>query len=209
MSSQARYVWVVAQGLRAQGFAVEVCLDDRACGGDRWRRSDGADVGRRVGAGGCRCRRRRSGRASRLDGSRAGGLHARTIEVLDQRGVAERFLVGGDRRCRSSGSPRSRWTSATFPPATTTGWRCGRADFEPILASWVDELGVPILRGVEVVGLHAGRLRRRCRAVRRHVAAGRVPGRVRRGAQPGPQGGGHRVRRAGTPRPAGSSPRSR
>ena len=30
-----------------------------------------------------------------LDGSRAGGLHARTIEVLDQRGVAERFLAAG------------------------------------------------------------------------------------------------------------------
>ena len=28
-----------------------------------------------------------------LPGSRAGGLHARTIEVLDQRGIAERFLA--------------------------------------------------------------------------------------------------------------------
>src|SRR6202011_665229 len=30
-----------------------------------------------------------------LEGSRAGGLHSRTIEVLDQRGVAERFLSQG------------------------------------------------------------------------------------------------------------------
>jgi 3-(3-hydroxy-phenyl)propionate hydroxylase len=30
-----------------------------------------------------------------LIGSRAGGLHSRTIEVLDQRGVAERFLSQG------------------------------------------------------------------------------------------------------------------
>src|SRR5207244_8968450 len=30
-----------------------------------------------------------------LVGSRAGGLHARTIEVLDQRGVADRFLAEG------------------------------------------------------------------------------------------------------------------
>src|SRR6202158_2803728 len=29
------------------------------------------------------------------DCSRAGGLHARTIEVLDQRGVADRFLQEG------------------------------------------------------------------------------------------------------------------
>ncbi len=31
----------------------------------------------------------------KLEGSRAGGLHSRTIEVLDQRGVAERFLTAG------------------------------------------------------------------------------------------------------------------
>ena len=30
-----------------------------------------------------------------LVGSRAGGLHARTIEVLDQRGIADRFLSEG------------------------------------------------------------------------------------------------------------------
>jgi hypothetical protein len=28
-----------------------------------------------------------------LDGSRSGGLHCRTIEVLDQRGIADRFLA--------------------------------------------------------------------------------------------------------------------
>ena len=36
-----------------------------------------------------------------LDGSRGGGLHSRTIEVLDQRGIAERFLSAGEViRCR-------------------------------------------------------------------------------------------------------------
>ena len=30
-----------------------------------------------------------------LTGSRAGGLHSRTIEVLDQRGIADRFLSQG------------------------------------------------------------------------------------------------------------------
>ena len=30
-----------------------------------------------------------------LAGSRSGGLHARTIEVLDQRGIADRFLAAG------------------------------------------------------------------------------------------------------------------
>ena len=86
-----------------------------------------------------------------LDGSRAGGLHSRTIEVLDQRGIADGSSRRG-RSCRSRGSPGSRWTSATSPPATTTGSRCGRATSSRILAGWVDELGVPILRGCEVVG---------------------------------------------------------
>jgi 2-polyprenyl-6-methoxyphenol hydroxylase-like FAD-dependent oxidoreductase len=31
-------------------------------------------------------------------GSRGGGLHARTIEVLDQRGIADRFLSRGQIR---------------------------------------------------------------------------------------------------------------
>src|SRR5690348_7809963 len=30
-----------------------------------------------------------------VDGSRSGGLHSRTIEVLDQRGIADRFLAAG------------------------------------------------------------------------------------------------------------------
>src|ERR1700740_1156909 len=37
--------------------------------------------------------RRRTGEA--LGRSRAGGLHARTIEILDQRGIAGRFLAEG------------------------------------------------------------------------------------------------------------------
>ena len=32
-----------------------------------------------------------------LTGSRAGGLHSRTIEVLDQRGIADRFLAEGQK----------------------------------------------------------------------------------------------------------------
>lgn len=59
-----------------------------------------------------------------LAGSRAGGLHSRTIEVLDQRGIADRFLSEGQPRSR--GSPPPAWTSATFLPATRTGWGCGR-----------------------------------------------------------------------------------
>ncbi len=49
-----------------------------------------------------------------LVGSRAGGLHARSIEVLDQRGIADRFLSRG-KTTRSRRFAGSRWTSATFP----------------------------------------------------------------------------------------------
>ena len=49
-----------------------------------------------------------------LAGSRAGGLHARTIEVLDQRGIADRFLSQGQ-RLRSRGSPAIRLDISDFP----------------------------------------------------------------------------------------------
>src|SRR5215210_2466894 len=62
-----------------------------------------------------------------LTGLRAGGLHSRTIEVLDQRGTADRFLSQGQV------SPGSLGTSATFPPGTTTGSGCGRITSS---ASW-------------------------------------------------------------------------
>ena len=51
-----------------------------------------------------------------LDGSRAGGLHARTIEVLDQRGIADRFLSQGN--CIRSCTSTFPSTSPTSPPGT-------------------------------------------------------------------------------------------
>ncbi|HTU46643.1 MAG TPA: FAD-dependent monooxygenase [Bryobacteraceae bacterium] len=35
-----------------------------------------------------------------LAGLRAGGLHIRTIELLDQRGIADRFISQGQMHCR-------------------------------------------------------------------------------------------------------------
>src|SRR3712207_9291381 len=46
-----------------------------------------------------------------LVGLRAGGLHSRTIEVLDQRGIADRFLSPGRSEERRVGKEcRSRWS---------------------------------------------------------------------------------------------------
>jgi 2-polyprenyl-6-methoxyphenol hydroxylase-like FAD-dependent oxidoreductase len=86
-----------------------------------------------------------------VDGSRAGGLHSRTIEVLDQRGIAERFLSAGQvmQVQRFGGVPLD---ISDFPTRHNYGLALWQSQFEPILAGWVEELGVPILRGCEVVG---------------------------------------------------------
>ena len=86
-----------------------------------------------------------------VDGSRAGGLHSRTIEVLDQRGIAERFLSAGQ-VMPVAGSPGSLLDISDFPTRHNYGLALWQSHFEPILADWVGELGVPILRGREVVG---------------------------------------------------------
>ncbi|MDQ6837126.1 MAG: FAD-dependent monooxygenase [Actinomycetota bacterium] len=86
-----------------------------------------------------------------LDGSRAGGLHSRTIEVLDQRGVAERFLSAG-KVMQVQGFALIPLDISDFPTRHNYGLALWQSHFEPILADWVAELGVPILRGHEVVG---------------------------------------------------------
>jgi 2-polyprenyl-6-methoxyphenol hydroxylase-like FAD-dependent oxidoreductase len=86
-----------------------------------------------------------------LDGSRAGGLHSRTIEVLDQRGVAERFLSAGQEH-PFVGYAGTFLDISDFPTRHNYILALWQSDFERILAGWVEELGVSILRGREVVG---------------------------------------------------------
>jgi 2-polyprenyl-6-methoxyphenol hydroxylase-like FAD-dependent oxidoreductase len=80
-----------------------------------------------------------------VDGSRAGGLHSRTIEVLDQRGIADRFLSAGR-------VAQVVLDISDLPTRHNYGLALWQSRFEPILADWVVELGVPILRGCEVEG---------------------------------------------------------
>ena len=86
-----------------------------------------------------------------LDGSRAGGLHSRTIEVLDQRGIAERFLAEGEAMQVQAfaGVPLD---ISDFPTRHNYGLALWQSHFERILAAWVGELGVPIAREREVTG---------------------------------------------------------
>ena len=86
-----------------------------------------------------------------LVGSRAGGLHARTIEVLDQRGIADRFLSQGQ-VAQVAGFAGIRLDISDFPTRHPYGLALWQNHFERILAGWVDELGVPVYRGREVTG---------------------------------------------------------
>jgi 2-polyprenyl-6-methoxyphenol hydroxylase-like FAD-dependent oxidoreductase len=82
-----------------------------------------------------------------LAGSRGGGFHARTIEILDQRGIADRFIAEG--QVAPSESTLNVSDFPTRHPYTLGLWQ---NHIERILAGWVDELGVPIHRGREVTG---------------------------------------------------------
>ncbi|MCA0023748.1 MULTISPECIES: FAD-dependent monooxygenase [unclassified Mesorhizobium] len=84
-----------------------------------------------------------------LIGLRAGGLHARTIEVLDQRGIADRFLCQG--RCFPTvGFHMIRLDISDFPSRHNYLLALRQNHIERILADWISELGVPIHRGQEV-----------------------------------------------------------
>jgi 3-(3-hydroxy-phenyl)propionate hydroxylase len=86
-----------------------------------------------------------------LEGSRAGGLHSRTIEVLDQRGVADRFLSQG-KVTQVAGFAMVPLDISDFPTRHNYGLALWQDRIERILAAWVDELGVPIYREREVTG---------------------------------------------------------
>ena len=86
-----------------------------------------------------------------LAGSHAGGLHSRTIEVLDQRGIADRFLSQGMVGQVASFSMIPLDIS-DFPTRHNYGLGLWQNHIERILAGWVGELGVPVYRGREVTG---------------------------------------------------------
>jgi 2-polyprenyl-6-methoxyphenol hydroxylase-like FAD-dependent oxidoreductase len=86
-----------------------------------------------------------------LPGSRAGGLHARTIEVLDQRGIADRFLSEGQ-VAQVAGFASVRLDISDFPTRHPYGLGLWQNHIERILAGWVGELPVSIYRGRDVTG---------------------------------------------------------
>ncbi|MCK8670936.1 FAD-dependent monooxygenase [Rhodococcus sp. HM1] len=87
-----------------------------------------------------------------LAGSRGGGIHARTIELLDQRGIAERFLAEG-RTVNTATFGGTRLDVGRLPTRHPYTLALFQNHIERLLLQWIEELGVPIRRGVEVVGI--------------------------------------------------------
>src|SRR5580698_10421675 len=81
----------------------------------------------------------------------AGGLHVRTIEVLDQRGIADRFLSQGQ-LVRSAPFARTPLDISDLPTRHNYFLAIWQNRTEAILADWVGDLAVPIYRGCEVSG---------------------------------------------------------
>ena len=86
-----------------------------------------------------------------LAGSRAGGLSSRTIEILDQRGIADRFLAEGQKAQVTSFAP-VHLDISDFPTRHPYGLALWQNHIERILAGWVGELPVTFYRGREVTG---------------------------------------------------------
>lgn len=86
-----------------------------------------------------------------LEGARAGGLHARTIEVFDQRGLAERFLAQGT-IMQVAGFAMNPLDITDAPTRHNYGLALAQEGIERVLAAWIGELGVPIHRERDVTG---------------------------------------------------------
>jgi hypothetical protein len=109
-----------------------------------------------------------------LDGSRSRGLQARTIEVLDQRGIADRFLAEG-RTAQVQGSPTSPSTSATSRPVTTRASPCWLGSYRVYFTRYVVDCAYAAR------SRRRGRVRTCCRASSRWPAPISPPGSVATG----------------------------
>jgi 3-(3-hydroxy-phenyl)propionate hydroxylase len=86
-----------------------------------------------------------------LDGSRAGGLHPRAIELLDQRGAAGPFLAAGRpvQVISFGGTPLDISDLPTRHPYTLA---LSQKHIERLMAEWIWDLGVRMRYDQEVVG---------------------------------------------------------
>jgi 3-(3-hydroxy-phenyl)propionate hydroxylase len=86
-----------------------------------------------------------------LSESRAGGFHCRTIEILDQRGIADRFLAEGT-AVQTARFGSTLLDISDFPTRHPYGLGLWQSRMQPILEDWIDQLGVRVHHGCEVIG---------------------------------------------------------
>jgi 2-polyprenyl-6-methoxyphenol hydroxylase-like FAD-dependent oxidoreductase len=86
-----------------------------------------------------------------LVGSRAGGFHSRTIEVLDQRGIADRFLAEG-KTAQAAMLAATVLDMSDFPTRHPYSLGIWQNQIERIMAAWIAELPVRVYYGCEVTG---------------------------------------------------------
>jgi 2-polyprenyl-6-methoxyphenol hydroxylase-like FAD-dependent oxidoreductase len=86
-----------------------------------------------------------------LVGARAGGFHSRTIEVLDQRGVVDRFLAEG-KVAQATMFGATVLDMGDFPTRHPYSLGIWQNQIERIMADWIAELPVRIYYGREVTG---------------------------------------------------------
>lgn len=86
-----------------------------------------------------------------LAGSRGGGLSSRTLEIFDQRGIADRFFSDGQ-KFQVTGFSMTRLDISDFPTRHNYGLALWQNHIERILAHWVSELPVKFYRSREVTG---------------------------------------------------------
>ncbi|MBN9553755.1 MAG: FAD-dependent monooxygenase [Alphaproteobacteria bacterium] len=86
-----------------------------------------------------------------LGGARAGGLHARSLEILDQRGIVDRFLAEGT-VAQVAGFAWTRLDISDFPTRHPYGLALWQNHIERLLGDWVAASKVPIYRGQAVTG---------------------------------------------------------
>ena len=89
-----------------------------------------------------------------LAGSRGGGIHSRSIELLDQRGIAGRFLDAG-KTVQTASFGGTQLSLAGLPTRHPYTLALFQNHIERLLLEWVEELGVRIQRGAEVTGIAA------------------------------------------------------
>ena len=121
---------------------VAECGHDRACGGDRGWRSDGADAGGRAGAGGSRCRHRRATREPGCSTDRGPGVFTPAPSRCSISAASPSdSSSAGTGRPRSWGSPGASLDISDFPTRHNYVLALWQSHFEPILADWVESSG--------------------------------------------------------------------